>query len=346
MYLDNNPTEAIDREVLAELLETAEPPQTKKTYSQNWNAYNKAQTNEKTCFMELLFELCSQIPEMPRKDGAGRSRIPLSDMVFAVVFKTYSRLSGRRFISDLQDAKQKGYITQIPHFNSLFNYLEMEDMFYILNDLIRESASPLRTVEMDFAVDSSGFSTGTTVRWLHAKYSNPRIIDKADWLKCHLICGVLTNIVASVEITDGCANDSPFFKPLVQRTAQDFTLNHVTADKAYLSANNLKLVADRGGTAFIPFKSNSRPSNGDSQLWRKMYYFFQMRRKEFMSYYHKRSNVETVFSMIKTKFGERLKSKTNKAQINELLCKVLCHNLCCVIHAIYELDIEPEFYKR
>jgi len=50
--------------------------------------------------------------------------------------------------------------------------------------------------------------------------------------------------------------------------------------------------------------------------------------------------------MIKGKFGERLKSKTEKAQVNELLCKVLCHNLCCVIHAMYELGIEAEFYKR
>ncbi len=49
--------------------------------------------------------------------------------------------------------------------------------------------------------------------------------------------------------------------------------------------------------------------------------------------------------MIKGKFDERLKRKTEKAQINELLCKILCHNLCCGIRAIYELDIEVEFYK-
>jgi transposase len=71
-----------------------------------------------------------------------------------------------------------------------------------------------------------------------------------------------------------------------------------------------------------------------------------MLRREFTNHYHKRSNVETMFSMIKGKFGERLKSKTDKAQINELLCKVLCHNLCCVIQSIYELDIEAEFYKE
>ena len=110
---------------------------------------------------------------MPRKNIQGRNRIPLSDMVFAVVFKTYAGVSGRRFSSDLMEAKRRGFITQAPHFNSLFNYLEMEDMSYILKGLIRESASPMKTVEMDFAVDSSGFAKGTTVKWLHEKYSNP-----------------------------------------------------------------------------------------------------------------------------------------------------------------------------
>jgi hypothetical protein len=47
--------------------------------------------------------------------------------------------------------------------------------------------------------------------------------------------------------------------------------------------------------------------------------------------------------MIKAKFGERLRSKSETAQINEALCKVLCHNLCVVIQSMYELGIEPEF---
>ena len=44
---------------------------------------------------------------------------------------------------------------------------------------------------------------------------------------------------------------------------------------------------------------------------------------------HRRSNVETTFSMIKGKFGERLKSKTHTTQVNEVLCKVLAH-ICAV----------------
>jgi len=30
---------------------------------------------------------------------------------------------------------------------------------------------------------------------------------------------------------------------------------------------------------------------------------------------------------------------------NEVLCKILCHNICCVIQAMYELGIEPTFWR-
>ncbi len=39
---------------------------------------------------------------------------------------------------------------------------------------------------------------------------------------------------------------------------------------------------------------------------------------EFFEHYHKRSNVETTFMAIKTKFGDTLKSKNEVAQVNEL----------------------------
>jgi hypothetical protein len=48
--------------------------------------------------------------------------------------------------------------------------------------------------------------------------------------------------------------------------------------------------------------------------------------------------------MIKEKFGTRLMSKGEIAQVNEVLCKVLCHNICVVIQSMYELGIEPVFW--
>lgn len=65
-----------------------------------------------------------------------------------------------------------------------------------------------------------------------------------------------------------------------------------------------------------------------------------------MRAYHKRSNLETTFHMIKAKFGDKLRSKTRTAQVNEALCKVLCHNICSFIQSMYELRLKPKFYAQ
>lgn len=41
--------------------------------------------------------------------------------------------------------------------------------------------------------------------------------------------------------------------------------------------------------------------------------------------------------MMKAKVGDALRSKTDIVLVNELLCKVLCHNLYCLIQSFYEL---------
>ncbi|HEX6622861.1 MAG TPA: hypothetical protein VF064_04060 [Pyrinomonadaceae bacterium] len=39
-------------------------------------------------------------------------------------------------------------------------------------------------------------------------------------------------------------------------------------------------------------------------------------------------------------------NKGSTAQINEVLCKVLCHNVCCLIQSVYELGIDPTFWTE
>lgn len=316
---------------------------TRKTYAQNWPAYNAAQTTEKSHLQALLYELCRSIPEPEQQRG--RPRLSLADIIFASTFKVYSTVSGRRFQSDLQEAKRRGFLSKMPSYNSVFRYLESEALTPYLYELIATSALPLKSIERDFAVDSSGFSTGQFMRWLDVKYGKEE--DRRMWIKVHLMCGVKTNIVTSVEISDGYANDHGYFKPLVEKTATNgFTLKEVSADKAYLSGENLLTTLRHKAIPYIPFKSNSKAQSTygpKSTLWTRMLSFYTDNREEFNAHYHKRSNVETTFHMIKSKFGQRLRSKTMTAQINEALCKVLCHNLCVVIQSQHELGIETDF---
>ena len=117
----------------------------------------------------------------------------------------------------------------------------------------------------------------------------------------------------------------------------------VYADGAYSSVKNIEAATALGANPFIPFREDSR-GNQPSEAWRRLFHLFSFNRDAFLAVYHRRSNVEATFSMMKRKFGDSLRSKGPVAQVNELLLKVLAHNLCCVAHAIHELRITPAFW--
>jgi transposase len=203
----------------------------------------------------------------------------------------------------------------------------------------RTSAKPLASVETSFAIDSTGFGTAVYRRWFDAKYGKE--MSEATWLKAHAMVGVTTNIVTSISVTDSNGADSPELPGLVASTAQRFALAEVSADKAYLGHTNLAAIEAVGAMPFVPFKSNSIDKG--SPAWRRMWAHFLMRQEDFLAHYHRRSNVEATFSAIKRKFGGAVRSKRYTARVNEILCKILCHNLTVLVHAMFELAISPSF---
>ena len=314
------------------------------TYPQDWPAYNAAQTHEKDLFVTLLHGLCRGIKEPPRRPGAGRPRLPLAERVFAAAYKVFVGFSGRRFMSDLRTAHAAGYVSRLPHFNSIFNTLDDADLTPLLHQLITVTSLPLRAVETDFAIDSSGFSTTGTVTWFNTKFGHD--VDNHDWIKLHLVTGVKTNVVTSATVSGRDANDAPFLPALVDDTARNFTMLEVSADKAYSSVKNLEAIAEWGADPFVPFKSHTTGDGGGNSLWRRLWGYYQFQRDDFLPHYHKRSNVETTFFMIKAKFGGKLWSKSDTGQVNEALLKVLCHNIVVLVQSIYELNIAPIFWGK
>lgn len=316
------------------------------TYRQEWSAYNAAQSNEKVRVAELLSDICSVIDNPIQ--GRGRPRLPLSDSIFCAVMKVYGGMSARRTTSDLREFAERGFIDKAPHYNSVINALENPDLTPFLRALIEESAAPLAALETDFAADSSGFSTNVYARWFNAKYG--REMSYNFWLKAHVMVGTRTNIITGVEVTDNRTSDSPMLPALLESSAKRFTMKRVSADKGYLAESNTSAIESYGAEPFIAPKVNTafvRPNDASRKKaasWDKMLHYYLYRKDDFLRHYHKRSNVETTFHMIKAKFGSRIRSKSATAMVNEVLCKVLCHNLCVLVQSIYELGIEASFW--
>ncbi len=109
-----------------------------------------------------------------------------------------------------------------------------------------------------------------------------------------------------------------------------------------MSRKNAQAVEDTGAVPFVPFESDSLPPAEDS-AWARMYHYFMFNGEEFLQHYHRHSSVEAVFSMVKAKFGDSIRSKSDTEQVNEALCKILAHNVCVLIHATHALGVEAAF---
>jgi len=312
------------------------------SYSQNWIAYNQGQTQEKILFMELLDELCSQVSQ-PRRKGAGRPTTNVGEITFSCCLKIYLDFSSRRSESDIKLAQQLGYLNHAPHFNTILKYLGSTRLNKILMKLIEISSLPLKEVEKDFTLDASGFSTVMYGQWLKKRnvYNEYRSFKKA-----HVMSGVKTNIITHIEVTDGYVADSTMLETLVNSTTKNFIMKEVSADKGYMSEKNLGIIFDNGAIPFIPFIRSVRKTSEDRlPIWNAMFRFFRDNNDEFMQHYHKRSNAESVFSMMKRKFGSNLRTRNSLAQENEVLCKALCHNICVLIQEMFELGIKVDFQE-
>ena len=168
------------------------------------------------------------------------------------------------------------------------------------------------------------------------------------WVKTHIMCGVKTHVVTAVEATPFESADVKQLPHLLERTAQTFAISEVSADKAYSDHKNAHVIVNVGGTPYIPFRSNSTglasSKHKHDDIWNRLWHFYNFNRESFLKHYHKRSNVETAFSMVKAKFGGSVRAKSPVAQVNEVLCKVLCHNICVLIQSIYELGLDTSFW--
>jgi len=313
------------------------------TYPQAWHAYNQAQTSEIKQFETLLSDLLESVEE-PEQQGAGRPKLSLREQLFCSVKKVYSQMSSRRAKGLFDEAKEKALIAKSPYFNCVSTLLNKEETTTLLEKLVELSASPLQSVETQFAVDSSGFRTTKFTEYCKDKHGAGK---KHKYLKAHILCGTKTNIICSAKVTDGNSADCPQLASLVQNTKESgFNVVELSADKAYNSIANFNTIRDMGGFPYIPYKKGTAQtcrSGNRAKFWRRMYHYFQANQEEFSEHYHKRSNVETTFFMIKSKLGDCLKSKNFVAQKNELLCKILAHNIIVLITEIYELGIEAQF---
>jgi len=257
------------------------------------------------------------------------------------VKKSHADLSCLRLHGTLDRQVEDGRLSAVPNYSLPSRILGQEDLTPVLIHLIRESAKPLAHAEAGgtIAIDSSGFTMSVFGAYYPETHDAAR---RHEFVKAHIAVGVRTQIVTDVVVTDQHGGDSPQFKGLLQATIDSgFSPATVVADKAYLSRENYRFAEELGVQAYIPFRSNVGPQPKGIRVWRDMWHMFQIHREAFDDQYHRRVQVESTFSSVKRTLGEALFSRRPVARRNELLCKILSHNLQVLIAEMVKRGVDP-----
>jgi hypothetical protein len=311
----------------------------------NWPVVNASLVDMPRIMPALISDLVTLIPMREGPRSRGRPQVETRDAVHGMLIKVFEERTARETVEAMERQKGKGLWgdRNLVHYNTLLREMQRDDTVTpVLQQLVGASAMPLRAIERNFAIDSTCFATSRTAPWNEVKWGPVEKSSKAHWLKVHGCVGTKWHAFTAVQVTENTVGDSPMLPVLVQRTIEaGFIPRKVTADAAYLSAVNINAIESVGADAYIDFKENTTGSS--SPVLGRLFYKYMADREAYMREYHNRSNVESAFGAMKNRFGHYLRAKRPLSQYNELLCKVVCHNLAMIVLATHELGIEANF---
>jgi hypothetical protein len=261
----------------------------------------------------------------------GRPKANFKDILKALCLMSYHGMSYRRTQSDLNWMFERELIKSIPPRSTLNDYSNNENTKALIEKLIQVSALFFNENEDTLILDSTWFGE----RMYSGGYR--KVYDKKSSSlqkvrKIHVACLKNSKVIAYAKATKGTDNDSPLFEELVRAVVKNgFQIKTLLADAGYLSKNNYVICKELGIlNAFIDFKSNNELRRAKSDLWREKLRLYREQKEVWNQTYRFRVIIEGVFSAMKRKNLNYLRSKKETAMDVELLLKALVYNLTII----------------
>ncbi|MEE9238436.1 MAG: transposase [Thermodesulfobacteriota bacterium] len=315
-------------------------PVEKKKYTQDWKIYYQACRTEKLMFFRIIKDAVDYLIIEKNYINNGRPPAFFSDIVKSICIKSYHNLSTWRLESELRLAKSMGVIDHVYKKSCISNYMKSKDVAEVLHELYKIIAEPLVPIETQYAADATGIANAYKAKkWVDVRLDKQ---EHKQYNKLHILSGTITNVIISAKITEGMKHESPIFKDLMIGIKR-FKVKEISADAGYLSRKNCELIQDIGAVPYILPKKNVRTLSKGSASWHRMIIMWKKHQMLFATHYHRRSNVESTFGMIKRKWGDFCRCKLPVTQENEILARIICHNAAVLSEAMLGNDLEPVF---
>jgi hypothetical protein len=285
---------------------------------------------EKEDFIKVMCALIDNV-DLEEPQLFGRPRADVRDILKSLLIMSYHCFSYRRAKSDINELKEKGLILNTFSISTLNNYMLDPKFQATLKTLIELCALSFVDVEDCVILDSTWFCN--MLRLSHSRYNKNKVSvpNLVKTRKLHTIICKKSKIIISAETSLGTVHDSNYFIPLLEKAIKlGFRIKTLIADAGYTGKDNHALCQDYGITAFIDFRKNERIGRDKSNLRRKQLTLFLRHKEMWHEVYDYRAIIETVYSAMKRKGKNYIRSRKAEAQDSEMLLRVLWYDLTII----------------
>jgi len=236
-----------------------------------------------------------------------------------LVLRQYERKSYRRYFDFLHECvgvRQLLGLSKIPHYTTL-QKAAARLTHGILIRILESFVMHARIRKMFAAIDSTGLSHGQASYYYTKRYKLRR-----KFVKVSILADMKRQLICGIRIRHRHRHDSVDFVPLLEQAVKLVPLSTVVAYRGYDSEQNHISTENLGIPCTI-----IRPKYETLQVWKTKGFHRKMMKRHFdWDSYHRRSKIETIFSVIKRMLGEHIMSRYILTQNRETMYKIIAYN--------------------
>jgi hypothetical protein len=263
-----------------------------------------------------------------------------------LVLKVHQQLDYRgvtQLLADSADLRETIGLAAVPHWTTIQQAAErllQSPQVQKLLDTTVVLLRPKRRVKHS-AADSTGFDTHHASRYFIWRKDNQKDRNRPQkrvsyrkYGKLMVLVCCASHLILAAVASAGPTPDIDQLAALMGHVPPAVTIERLVADKGFDSAHNHRLLREEHGIASTIPLGHGRPAKDPDALPADPYRRLMKTRFNTRAY-RRRSQVETVMSMLKRNFGGCLRGRTYHSRRRDMLLMVLPHNIA-IVFAILE----------